>query len=183
MGKGCIERIKRRYGLSYLTVFLQVHNMDIREKKDNSLCVRIIKRITRSKIFLALVAIAALFCWAVVAFDPFASDSKVTFWRSVYWFDAISMSIIFLVSLGPRVKVSWMTGRQERLIKAPGTCLIALVDFLFRPATVELTFKPLIADWQSEYFDALNQGHTIKARWIMVRYRFHFARTFIMAIG
>src|SRR6185503_686580 len=49
---------------------------------------------------------------------------------------------------------------SSRITKVPGTRLLTTVDFLFRPATVELTFKPLIGEWQSEYFEALNQGRT-----------------------
>src|ERR1044072_760418 len=52
------------------------------------------------------------------------------------------------------------------LVKAPGTKLLTLVDFLFSPKTVERTFKPLIADWRYEYFEALNQGRKYKAHWI-----------------
>jgi hypothetical protein len=69
------------------------------------------------------------------------------------------------------------------IIEAPGTKLLALVDFLFRPATVELTFKPLISDWRAEHCEAWYQGRTKKARWIMIRYRFIFACTFIKAMG
>ena len=72
---------------------------------------------------------------------------------------------------------------KPHIIKAPGANLLALVNFLFSPKAVEQTFKPLVSDWRYEYFDALKQGRTKKARWITFRYRFHFARTFIMAMG
>jgi hypothetical protein len=72
---------------------------------------------------------------------------------------------------------------DQYLIKAPGVRLLAIVDFLFRPKTVSLTFEPLIAEWHSEYFEALNQKRKYKARWITFRYRIHFARTFVMALG
>jgi hypothetical protein len=67
--------------------------------------------------------------------------------------------------------------------KAPGTRLLAIVEFLFRRKTVELTFTPLISDWQTEYFEALSQKRKYKARWIMIQYYFHFARTFIRVVG
>lgn len=70
-----------------------------------------------------------------------------------------------------------------RIRKAPGAILLALVDFLFSPKTVELTFNQLVADWRTEYYDAWKQHRTKKARWINIRYRFTFACTFIMAMG
>jgi hypothetical protein len=79
------------------------------------------------------------------------------------------------------VIVPWAS--KSQLIKVPGAKLLLIVDFLFRPKTVELTFIPLIADWQSEYFEALNQKRKYKAHWIMFRYRIHFACTFVMALG
>lgn len=53
------------------------------------------------------------------------------------------------------------------------------MDFFFSPKKVENVFKPIIADWHHEYFDALKQGRKWKARWISVRYNY----AFIMALG
>ena len=72
---------------------------------------------------------------------------------------------------------------KRPLTRAPGMYLLTVADFIFRPTTVELTFRPLIAEWQSEYFEALKQGRKYKARWITIRYRFAFACTFIKAMG
>jgi hypothetical protein len=49
-----------------------------------------------------------------------------------------------------------------------------IADFLFSPATVENTFRPLVADWRYEYFEALKQGRKYKVRWISFRYYCHF---------
>ena len=57
---------------------------------------------------------------------------------------------------------------------APGTRLLLIADFLYSPKTFEQTFKPLIADWRYEYFEALKHGRTKKARWISFRYRYSF---------
>lgn len=62
---------------------------------------------------------------------------------------------------------------------APGTWWLQLVDFFFSPKTVEQTFKPIVADWRTEYTEALHQKRFLKARWINVRYTYHF----IMAMG
>jgi hypothetical protein len=67
----------------------------------------------------------------------------------------------------------------RRVKEAPGTNLLAMVDFLFSSRTVEQTFKPLVADWRLEYFDALNRGRAWKARWITARYLY----SFIMAMS
>src|SRR5262249_38820992 len=88
---------------------------------------------------------------------------------------------VFVFAFVKHVRVTIET--KKNLVTAPGTRAYKVVDFLFRPTTVELTFKPLIADWQFEYFEALNQGRKYKAHWIMIRYRFLFARTFILAMG
>lgn len=63
--------------------------------------------------------------------------------------------------------------------KAPGSRLLALVEYLYSPKTVEGVFKPIIADWRTEYFDALKEGNRRKAAWIRVRYTFGF----VMAMG
>lgn len=57
-----------------------------------------------------------------------------------------------------------------------GTNSLGIIEFLFSDSTVEKTFKPLIADWRFEYFEALNQKRTWKARWISVRYRYAFIK-------
>ena len=53
--------------------------------------------------------------------------------------------------------------------------MLALVEFLYPPRHVELTFKPIISDWRMEYFDALKQRAKWKARWIRLRYIYKFA--------
>ena len=83
---------------------------------------------------------------------------------------AVVIYIAKLIRNGPR------TGR---ISKAPGTRLLLIVDFLFSPATVEETFKPTVADWRKEYFEALRQKRFLKAGWISVRYRYRF----ILAMG
>lgn len=65
---------------------------------------------------------------------------------------------------------------RRKINTAPGTNLLFLVDFFFSPRIVELTFKPILADWHAAYFEALNQGRIWKARWISVRYRYAFIK-------
>jgi hypothetical protein len=147
-----------------------------------------------SRVRLALLAIGVLFLWAIIAWDLFSPpssflldnlDEKRQAWKLLIsiWGAAISLTLLLIVILIERAVAFRLKADQVRLIKAPGTRLLTIVDFLFRSITVELTFKPLISDWQSEYFEALNQGCTIKARWISIRYRFAFSCTFIMAMG
>jgi hypothetical protein len=47
--------------------------------------------------------------------------------------------------------------RAQRIVSPPGRRLLRVAEFFFSPKTVTLTFKPLIADWQFEYFDALKE--------------------------
>lgn len=69
--------------------------------------------------------------------------------------------------------------RERHINKAPGARLIQMADFFFSPKAVEETFKPTVADWRTEYFEALNQKRPLKARWINVRYTYRF----LMAMG
>jgi hypothetical protein len=47
--------------------------------------------------------------------------------------------------------------RAQRVVSPPGRKLLRVAEFFFSPKTVTLTFKPLIADWQFEYFEALKE--------------------------
>jgi hypothetical protein len=88
-----------------------------------------------------------------------------------------AVRLLILNLEGPMARLKHVTHRTRKnaeISRPPGASLLALVDFLFSPKTVELTFKPLVADWRSEYCKALCQGRTLKARWISVRYRYSF---------
>jgi hypothetical protein len=75
--------------------------------------------------------------------------------------------LVVLKAIRPR-------SRQNRINKAPGSNWLSIVEFLYSPKTVEETFKQIVADWRTEYFEALKQGRTCKARWISIRYTFSF---------
>lgn len=64
--------------------------------------------------------------------------------------------------------------KLQKIKKAPGARLLSIVEFFYSPATVEETFKSIVADWQAEYFDALSRKRRWKARWISVRYTCRF---------
>lgn len=59
---------------------------------------------------------------------------------------------------------------RVRLQQPPGSIWLSLVDFLYSPTTVEKVFKPIVADWRTEYFEALKAKRMLKARWISFRY-------------
>src|ERR1044072_1750745 len=88
--------------------------------------------------------------------------------------------ILWMIRNG-HARLPWTrTTSQTNLISAaPGSSLLSLVEFLFSPYTVEHTFKPIVADWRTEFFDALHKGRYWKARWVRVRYTF----SFVMAMG
>jgi|SRR5688500_15345331 hypothetical protein len=54
--------------------------------------------------------------------------------------------------------------------------LLSIVRFLYCPTDVEMTFEPIIADWQEELFKATNTNKMWKAKWINVYYRFAFIK-------
>ena len=71
--------------------------------------------------------------------------------------------------------------REKHLIaRPPGMTLLLIVDFLYSEKTVELTFRPLLGEWHSEYFKALNGSRLAKARWICVRYYWGFLKAMVL---
>jgi hypothetical protein len=74
---------------------------------------------------------------------------------------------------------TFISSRKRRPSCPPGSKILRFVDFFFSPKTVERTFKPLVADLQLEYFEAISLGMKWKARWIRVRYSYRA----IMAMG
>jgi len=68
---------------------------------------------------------------------------------------------------------------NRRLKKAPGSNLLILVEYLYSPATVEEVFKPIVADWRKEFFDALREHKRLKSHFVRVRHLFSFG----MAMG
>jgi hypothetical protein len=63
--------------------------------------------------------------------------------------------------------------------RAPGSGLLVIVEYFYSPKIVEQVFKPIVADWRTEYFDVLKEGKNRKASWIKIRYTF----SFFMAMG
>jgi hypothetical protein len=97
---------------------------------------------------------------------------------------SILLFLLLLLGIALHYRADFKARVNEPTIsKAPGTRLLLIVDFLFRPATVELTFKTILADWHSEYFEALSQKRIYKSRWITFRYYLAFACAFVMALG
>lgn len=85
-------------------------------------------------------------------------------------FFAIVGSLLAVLRFAIEVKLV-----TNRIARAPGARHLILVDFLYSPRTVEETFKPIIADWRLEYFNALAEKRKHKARWISIRYSYRFA--------
>jgi hypothetical protein len=59
---------------------------------------------------------------------------------------------------------------RVRLQQPPGSIWLSFVEFLYSATKVEKVFKPIIADWRLEYFEALKAKRPLKARWISFRY-------------
>jgi hypothetical protein len=68
--------------------------------------------------------------------------------------------------------------RSKHIKRAPGSRIQKIAEFLCSQRTMRLTVKPLIAEWQWEYFEALRAGAFVKARWINLRYYFASLKTF-----
>lgn len=57
-----------------------------------------------------------------------------------------------------------------RVSAAPGQRLWKVTEFLCSKKTYASVFAPLLAEFQHEYFEALNDGRQWKARWLRVVY-------------
>jgi hypothetical protein len=67
--------------------------------------------------------------------------------------------------------------RRRVTSRPPGHRLLAMAEVLFSPKTVALTFRPLVADWRTEIYDALNAERPLwHLRLISVRYYWYFAK-------
>jgi hypothetical protein len=69
--------------------------------------------------------------------------------------------------------------RRGKIRKAPGTTLLAFAEWVFSEKKVEREFKPIIAEWRYEYYNALVQKRTIKAEWISTRWRYGFFKSMV----
>jgi hypothetical protein len=89
---------------------------------------------------------------------------------------ALLGGFIALLTLMPSLGelLTRMGRHSPRIDPAPGSRHLLIVDFLFSPKDMEQIFKPIVADWRTEYFEALNQKRTWKARWVSVRYSYSF---------
>jgi hypothetical protein len=80
----------------------------------------------------------------------------------------IIISIVFLVVLAGIVAL--------RIAKAPHKRRFTIIQLLYSPVDVERVFKPLIADWRQEYFDALVREGLWRARLVNLQYYFRFGQ-------
>ncbi|MFT5679865.1 MAG: hypothetical protein ACI8RZ_000770 [Myxococcota bacterium] len=74
------------------------------------------------------------------------------------------------------LSVKW--GHRSRIADPPGLTILRIAKFFYTPATIKGVFLPLVADLQDEYFNAIDQQHSWKARWIRVCYFWDFLDTF-----
>jgi hypothetical protein len=105
------------------------------------------------------------------ALNPNAPESKLKA-------ENLIILIVLLLLIGFIIGGKPEIGKQH-IKGAPGSILLRIVEFFYSPAAVEETFKPIIADWRTEYFDALQGKRVFKARWINLRYII----AFVMAMG
>jgi hypothetical protein len=84
----------------------------------------------------------------------------------------------FLLMVCQRRMSSPLNMREsQRVFAPPGQKLLTLAEIFFSPKTVRLTFEPLIADWQFEYFEALKANFpSWRLRIISIRYCWHYAK-------
>ncbi len=59
----------------------------------------------------------------------------------------------------------------------PGAALDRCAEFLASPELYRLTFQPMVAEMQAEYFATLAAGRPWKASWVVFRWRISFLRS------
>jgi hypothetical protein len=67
---------------------------------------------------------------------------------------------------GDAQQALYAASKSVRISRPPGCRLRELADFFCAPKTMERVVLPILADLQTEYFDALAQGRTSKA-WVI----------------
>lgn len=77
-----------------------------------------------------------------------------------------------------RLSVVHTRFQRNSIERPPGSTLLIVADFFFSEKYVKGTFRPLVADLQQEYCEALNEGRIWKSHWIRVRYACYFAKAF-----
>jgi len=63
----------------------------------------------------------------------------------------------------------FLTIKNQSIKKPPGTFLNRSAEFLFSKKAYCHIFQPMISDMREEYFEALEEGRTAKAKWINAR--------------
>lgn len=83
----------------------------------------------------------------------------------------IANKVNYLIALGKLKRLVWDNGlpRRRRLARAPCGRFYRLLKFACTRKTFDRVYKPVFADMQGEYFEALESKHIWKARWIIIR--------------
>jgi hypothetical protein len=75
----------------------------------------------------------------------------------------------FFAVLQNRLSRSHRLGRRPHIVNPPGSLMQFVAEFFCSRKSYEQVAKPIIADMQHEYFEALVHGRLLKARWIHLR--------------
>lgn len=86
------------------------------------------------------------------------------------WDFLVSMARLLDVSLrGDLTRLANFFSGRRTIKPAPGTLAVRILRFAFSKKAFDNVMSQPIADMREEYFEALAQGATIRARWIKVR--------------
>jgi hypothetical protein len=69
--------------------------------------------------------------------------------------------------------------KKRRVKRPPGFRLLHFVEFFYSRKAIEEVFKPILADWQFEYYECLKENCLWQARWTTFRWTIRF----ILAMG
>lgn len=63
---------------------------------------------------------------------------------------------------------------EKEFLLSSSINLSKISDFLFSHKTQKEVFEPIIAEWHFEFFEDLNKGRTLRAKWTNLRWTYHF---------
>ncbi len=75
----------------------------------------------------------------------------------------------------------WVSGEvvlrrinEKEFLLTSSINLLKISDFLFSPKTQKEIFEPIVAEWYFEFFEDLNKGRALKAKWTNIRWTYNF---------
>ncbi len=134
--------------------------------------VRLLEKLLEKQVVSRFFAWATFFTYAATLLSFMSGFFAGVSTTSLAEFSWLSVAV-FVVLLDSKI-CSLALRKRVSLRHAPGTRVLWIAEFLFSRTKFELVLLPIISDMRDEYYEALSQGRTWKARWVWVRGTYSF---------